>query len=131
MPIPKYDSAQNSYTATVSQNGLALRIPITSSDPERTGSVLDYISYLGYGNVIPVLQEALCYKGMRDEDSIEMMSIMLDSETLDLGICAGLTNDFMTALSGNEIKGKKEFMSTYEKQKKNIEKNMEKLLDNN
>lgn len=128
LPMPKLDPEQKQYATNISQYTFALNIPVTASDPERTGRIIDYICYLSYNDVIPVLQEALCYKGMRDEDSIEMMNLMLETETIDLGVCAGLTYDFLSKIANNELKGKKEFMSTFEKNSKTIKKNIDKLF---
>ncbi|MCR5263068.1 MAG: hypothetical protein K6D94_04285 [Clostridiales bacterium] len=128
LPMPKLDPQQKQYATNISQYTFALNIPVTASDPERTGNVIDYISYLSYNDVIPVLQEALCYKGMRDDDSIEMMNLMLETETIDFGVCAGLTYDFLSKIANNELKGKKEFMSTFEKNSKAIQKNIDKLF---
>ena len=57
---------------------------------------MDYLAFLSYYDVIPVLQESLCYKGMRDEDSIEMMNLVLETEVVDLTTAAGIANDQMT-----------------------------------
>ena len=64
-----------------------------------------YLAFLSYYDVIPVLQESLCYKGMRDEDSIEMMNLVLETEVVDLTTAAGIANEQMTKIC-NDIAAK-------------------------
>lgn len=80
-----------------------MNIPVTAQDPNRTGSIMDYLAFLSYYDVIPMLQESLCYKGMRDEDSIEMMNLVLETEVVDLTTAAGIANDQMTNICKNIV----------------------------
>ena len=67
-----------------------------------------YLAFLSYYDVIPVLQESLCYKGMRDEDSIEMMNLVLETEVVDLTTAAGIANGedvYNTIIAGADATG--------------------------
>ena len=86
-----------------------------------------YLAFLSYYDVIPVLQESLCYKGMRDEDSIEMMNLVLETEVVDLTTAAGIANEQMTKICNDIVKGKLQFASYMEKQTQKINANIEKL----
>lgn len=44
LPVPKYNEAQENY-ACISPNGHAMVIPFTNPDPERTGVILEALSY--------------------------------------------------------------------------------------
>lgn len=129
IPFPKYDENQENYYTMVSEYTLSMSIPKSSANPERTGAVVDYMSYLGYKNVIPVLQNALCYKGMRDEDSIEMFGKILNSLSNDVGYLFGWTMDLTSDISQNIASGKNNFMSKYESSKSAMERKIENTLN--
>ena len=128
LPAPKYDESQDRYFTNLSQYTFGMNIPVTAQDPNRTGSIMDYLAFLSYYDVIPVLQESLCYKGMRDEDSIEMMNLVLETEVVDLTTAAGIANEQMTNICKNIVQGKLQFASYMEKQRKTIEKKINKLF---
>lgn len=128
IPIPKMDETQEQYHNSISSYTLAMNIPIVASDPERTGLVMDYLAFLSYQNVIPVVQEAMCYKGLRDEDSIEMLEIILETESLDFGNCTGITNGFLNSVCKDILSGNNKFVSTYTGQTKSMEGKIEKLF---
>ena len=49
-----------------------MNVPKTAEIPERTGSIIDYLAFLRYNNVIPVLQESLvCMENCLEERSID------------------------------------------------------------
>ena len=128
LPTPKLDESQEQYYSNLSQYTFALNIPAVASDPERTGTIIDYLAYLSYRDVIPVLFESFCYKGVRDEDSIDMLNLLMDTETIDFGSAAGISTDFMTEISKQIVTGKTQFASAFEKKTKTMEKAIEKLF---
>ncbi len=128
IPIPKQSAEQEQYHNSISNYTLAMNIPIVAADPERTGLVMDYLSYLSYNDVIPVVQEAMCYKGLRDVDSMEMLELILKSEVLDFGNCAGITSKFLTAICADIPEGNSRFASTFASQEKSMNENLAKLL---
>ena len=128
VPSPKYDENQERYYTNLSQYTFALNIPSTAENPERTGAVIDYLAFLSYNDIIPILQESLCYKGLRDDDSIEMMNLILNTEVLDIGIATNLTAELFTKIGNDIVTGKLNFVSTVEKQSKSINKKIEKLF---
>lgn len=128
LPNPKIDETQTEYHSAISEYTLSLVVPITAADVEMTGSVINYMSYLGKTEIIPELQTALCYKGMRDDDSIEMMDVIMDSIYLDLGYVQSWTTDLVKRIAGDIMKNKLNFVSTVEKQQKRIAKTIEKAI---
>ena len=128
VPAPKYDENQERYYTNLSQYTFALNVPKTAENPERTGLIIDYLAYLSYNDIIPILQESLCYKGLRDNDSIEMMNLILNTEVLDIGIATDLTASLFTTIGDGVVSGKLNFMSTVEKQTKAMNKKIAELL---
>ena len=128
LPNPKIDETQDAYHSAISEYTLSLVVPITAADPEMTGSVINYMSYLGKTEIIPELQTALCYKGMRDDDSIEMMDIIMNSIYLDLGYVQSWTTDVIKRLAGDIMKDNLNVVSTIERNQKKIVKSIEKAI---
>lgn len=128
IPAPKLDEAQDTYYTMVSQYTLALMLPKSLQDPERSGAVVDYMSFLGYKNVIPEVQTALCYKGLRDEDSIEMFNTMLNTVSVDLGYLFGWSSSLTDKISNNVYNGTNDFMSQFEANRDKITAAIDKTL---
>lgn len=128
LPIPMLDESQNGYITTVNQYTLTMNVPLTSSDMERTGNILCYLEYLSWKDVIPELQRSLCYKGLSDEDSIQMMNIILDTTAVDIGIAYGWTLPMMDGLCNEMLNGNQTFVSTYEQQKNMIQTEIDTVL---
>lgn len=113
-----------------SEYTLSLTVPKTVSDTKFTGEVLDYMAYLGLRDVIPDIQTSLCYKGMRDDDSIEMFNTILNTLSLDIGYMFGWTKDMVGKLCKTDLlKGNDKFASTFAAQKDKIKANIEKTLE--
>lgn len=120
VPLPKADEQQSSYCMSESQYTLALNIPKTVSDPEKVGAVIDYLSYLSYANIIPILNVSFCYKGVRDDDSIEMIEIIQSTQTVDIGNLYGWTTDILNILCSDITKGNNNFVSMLAKNEETI-----------
>ena len=89
MPIPKYNSAQESFKSNMLWNTLLMTIPVTAPDPERSGVIMDALSYLAMVNTMPVYYDRVSYKGLADNDSIEMLDIINESRYLNWGLTYG------------------------------------------
>ena len=128
LPLPKYDENQPQYYSNVSQYTLALSIPKTVTDPEVVGACLDYLEYASYKEVIPVLQESLCYKGVRDDDSIDMYEIIKQTQYADIGSLFGWTSGFMATQCEKAYKKNLNFSSDFASNQKIIEDKIEQTL---
>lgn len=84
IPLPKYDAEQESYWH-VSPNPHAMMVPVATKDEQRTGIILEALSYYSspsYSDeaVIPAYFElAVKGKTTRDEESLEMLDIIKNS----------------------------------------------------
>ncbi len=97
LPVPKYDEAQSSYGHTIgSWHSQFLCVPATLTDPDRTGMVLEALAYESLNIVTPgYYEKTLVGKYMRDEESRDMLDIILSTRVFDLGwyYQLGLYND--------------------------------------
>jgi len=89
---------------------------------------MDYLAYVSYQDVLPVLQNTLCYRGLQDPMDIEMMDIILETEQLDIGMVYGWTADFLNDVCGESkmLKGNNTFTSSWNSQVKKIQENIDK-----
>lgn len=128
LPIPKYAPDQEKYYNTVSESAFSLAIPLSNKDPERTGAIVDYLNYESYHSVLPELQSALTYKELRDEDSLEMLDIILETRVADIGYMYGWTKSLMDTLAVNLNSSKSIIASTVAKQTEKIKIAMEETM---
>jgi hypothetical protein len=71
-------------------------IPTLSEKPDEVAKILDAMAYDRYKNVIPVYYDSyVTYKGLRDEESLEMLEILSKGRTVDVGFAYGWVNKFV------------------------------------
>jgi len=130
LPMPKYSREQDNYrTMTNLWHTSALCIPrVTTASDEDIGIVLDALSFLSYVDVEPTFAETyLENRYIRDEESAEMINIVLDTMYYDP--CFAIYESWsypinIPLLSLNT--GTNTFASTVASQQKGIEKAVEK-----
>ncbi len=88
IPFPKYSEDQKDYGHLVSAfHSQFISVPTFYEDADITGSVLEYLAYLGQDTVLPAYYEKTL-KGtyIKDDESAEMLDIIYASHVFDLGI---------------------------------------------
>jgi hypothetical protein len=131
LPIPKYDEKQENYNSIIHAATTFTAIPATASDSSKSAIVLDALAYLSYRDVRPVYFDVvLTNKQLRNEDSIDMLQIILDSRSVHIGYIYDwtttfLNNDMRTAIQ----KSNPDIASVIEKNKELIELNIQNTLD--
>lgn len=89
IPYPKFDE-EDEYTTAINGTAHLGIIPITVTDVERTGAVIEALCAYGSREVIPAFYEiSLKTKAARDDESEEMMDIIKDSIIYDIGYVSG------------------------------------------
>lgn len=86
LPIPKYKAEQENYLSNMYWGSLVMTIPTSCTEPERTAAVMDALSYYAWVDVLPVYYERLCYRGMRDAESVDMLEIISTTRYLNWAI---------------------------------------------
>jgi len=129
LPLPKYDEAQEQYYTMISEYTLSLQIPKSAADPEMSGNVIDYMGYHGYYDIVPVMQDTFCYKGLRDQDSIDMMNITLETMAVDVGYLYGWSSSVVKNISSAIAKGSDTFASLIASATKSTTKLMERSIE--
>lgn len=89
IPYPKFDETDE-YASIVNGHAHLMVIPITVSDVERTGSIIEALCAIGSRDVVPAFYDvSLKTKYARDEESEKMMDIIKDSIVYDIGYACG------------------------------------------
>ena len=130
IPPPKYEESQTNYYAAVDAwCTSAVSVPVTVSDKETTGLILETLAYESRYTLLPAYYDInLKTKFARDEESRAMIDIILENRLYDLGdmYAWGGINSYFDSLSQN----KSDSLSTYwEKNSAKIESAMQKSID--
>ena len=129
LPAPKYDRNQNGYFSYISvhQSGLA-SVPITASDFDRTGIVLEALSAESRYTVLPAFYDiSLKGKYARDEESAEMLDILFDSRVYELGAIGqfgGFEDTWLRIMNS----GSRDIVSMHEKSENKIQADIDRLV---
>ena len=130
VPIPKFDEAQENYRHMLFRQCPVLVIPQTNSIPLETGIIVDALEYKSHTEVTPVYYDvSLSFKGLRNDDSIEMMHIINNSISLDLGITYDMTRQLSDDIRSALANGRIDIASLIERRKASVETNIEKTMD--
>ena len=129
IPLPKYKESQDNYYHSYSYASPGVAIPVSASDPEETGAVLEALAYYGRLLLLPAYYEInLQTKITRDEDSPKMLDIIFDAATIDLGYVynfGGMREMFAQFVTKNE----NTFPSAYASIEPKILSEIEKLVE--
>ncbi len=86
LPIPMYDENQDRYQSLVDGHANIMCIPAYIDNPNLHGVVLEALAALSHELVLPeYYDKILMYKHARDDDSREMLGIIMDGRTYDFG----------------------------------------------
>ena len=134
IPFPKYSSEQTNYGHFVHSTSAMLSIPANCKNVDKIGQFVEAMAYESMYTLTPAYYEtALTGKYFRDPESNDMLTIILQSRTFDLG-STHMFNWGSVASAFTELlaKGSNAYASTYAKRiksgKKALEKSLQKLL---
>jgi len=128
IPAPKYDEAQeNYYTYIIPYEVLVSVIPVSAASPERSGVAVQALSIYSAHYLTPAYYDlTITGKGLRDEDSAEMLDIILDSAVYDLARMYDWGN-FASGIPAM-IHNKREFVSGYKRKARSIQNALEETI---
>ena len=131
LPIPKYDEDQKDYRCIVASWGTTMMgIPASAEDVSRTGVILDVLAYDSYRNLVePYYDTYLMHKGIRNEDSAEMLQIIRATRSVCTDMAFGWTSNLNTNVKAQLKTGSAEVASIIASEKSSVLGNMEKTLE--
>ena len=116
LPFPKYDETQENYNSSIQSAQMSI-VMIPYNATARLDATVDVINAMGYLNmkdVKDVFYDAVFgTRSVRDEDSMEMLEIILQDRTFDLGVTMNF-GKLVTQIRNVAIAGTNSFSSTYE-----------------
>ena len=130
IPYPKYDEAQTAYATHLGTACPAVCVPVTCSDPDAVSAVLEALASEGYRTLrTAYFDTALKEKYSRDEDTKEMIDLLISGISVDFGdiyvyTLSGLTDEFKNLLGGRS----RDLASIAAKLEKNVNAKLEELL---
>lgn len=129
VPFPKFDEAQDGYK-TFCGAGIE-GVPVNIEDPERTGVILEALSYYSYEYQRPVFFDiVLENKAVRDADSYEMITLMHEGKTFDFGFNLDPSGKLVGILQTLTQKKSTDFTSLYASLEPTIEAKFDDLYAN-
>lgn len=131
LPLPKLDEAQNSYWTTINHgNCSTATIPISNQNAADTGFVLEAMSFESMKTLTPAYFDvALQRKYMSDEESRDMLAIILENRTIDPSVAYNWGGLFNT-VSGLTTTQNADFASKFAKTEPSIQTAMNKFIEN-
>ncbi len=100
VPMPKYDETQSQYYSHRTHVCPTMTVPVTNLEPAKAGIILDALAYESYRDILPIYYDIrLSQKGLRNEESIEMLSIIRNTRSFDIGEGYGWTEDLAAAIN--------------------------------
>lgn len=126
-PVPKYDEQQENYCNVVWQVGSYVTVPITAANSAESGYILETISAKSRELLRPAYYEtALSKKYLRDEESVEMLDLVIDNRSYELELAF---NFGVQSAVNSIVLDEKEPASTFASSAKSIAASIEKALE--
>ena len=129
IPYPKFDENQKDYITHVGGASPIMVIPSqNTSDDERLGNILEAMCEASYRITRPAYYEtALKEKGTRDEESKQILDLILDSRTYDL---AYISASGLAWMIGGMIAAENDaFARQWQKQGERVQATLQDLVD--
>ena len=129
LPCPKWDEAQQNYYTYVEGSHSIAGVLTTAQDKEFVGCMMEALNAESWKTVRPAYYDScLKYKGARDEDSVEMLDILMDGRLFDFGyVYGGWGAAFWLQYCIND-ENSTDIASYYEKKKKEWNTYMDKVF---
>jgi len=130
LPFPKLDNKQSEYHSAVgSWHSMFLCVPNVQADVERSGIILEALAAESRYTLRPAYYDiSLKGKHARDEESVDMLDIILSSRIYDFGWYyqfGGYNNEIMNLIRNYNS----EFTSMYEKNVSKAQTDIQKVND--
>jgi hypothetical protein len=129
LPKPKLDESQENYY-TYSLWSTCIAVPLTNSDIDKTGHILEALSAESRRLVIPAYYDiSLGAKYLRDEASIRMLDIILENRIYDISDSMYNWAGFAGAVNSAASRGDMNIASTIERLQDRVEAAIQKTVD--
>ena len=130
LPIPKWTEEQEEYYCMTNDDICALSLPTTVSDPNRAALITEALAYESMFVLQPTFYEVyLSEKLLRDEQSRQMMDLVLSSKFYDMDYCFGGVTGMSGSMEDMASSKQNKLSSRIASLEKGAQKKIDKLLD--
>ncbi len=128
LPTPKYDEKQADYRTHVDGVGSMISIPSNIDKPEEAAYIIEAFALYSYAYLTPAYYDVtLKRKKSRDSESTEMIDIILQSRSYDIGYIYS-TIGLPTMFNQLVANGSTDFASKYKNNEKKAKKALESIM---
>lgn len=129
LSLPKHDESQDRYYNTLQYNNATVyTVPMSVTDLNRTGMILEALAYQSVDTLTPAYYEiTLKRKYSNDEESSSMLDLIFDTRIVDLGMMFDW-NSISGTYESLAKPNAKEFTTTFASKELGIRKAMEKTI---
>ncbi len=128
LPMPKWDEEQEEYYSTCDAGANIMAVPITAQNKEMIGAIVEALSAASWRTVLPTYYDiALSAKSARDDESVEMMDLILSSRVIDFAYLYDGWTGWVFKLAGF-VQTEGAFASTYKANEKAMQRYYDKVL---
>lgn len=129
IPYPKWDSDQENYYTMVDGGHSIIGVPLTVSDYDFVGAITESYTAESWKVILPAYYDvALKVKGTRDEESVAMLDLILESQKIDFSYIYDGWTGFAFATEYILRSGKPNLASYYAQNEKKALKYYEKIM---
>lgn len=112
LPIPLLNEGDDYHVSCNTWLPAGIGVPVTCSDPDRTGLIMETMAAYSYEYVLPAIVEKTLGKTARDEESYQIMMMMYESTGFDFNTIMDFGGS-STLLRASVIGAKENFVSSY------------------
>ena len=128
LPVPKYDEAQENYITNMYWATHVMSIPTTCTDVDRASIVIETLNYEATEKLLPTYYDRVSYKGLRDNDSIDMLEIIRTTRYYNWGLAYDWLGSIEPSVHDQLLAGNGNIASLAAAAKKVVEKQIEKTM---
>ena len=130
IPYPKWNEEQDAYYSMADGNFSIIAVPITVVNTDMAGAVTHALGAYSWKNVIPNYYDiALKVKGTRDEESVAILDMILDSRVIDFAYLYDAWKGYVFTFEQFTYENNKlEFSSMYDSKLNSVTKHYETVL---
>lgn len=130
IPYPKFDEQQENYYSMLDGYHAVIGVPMTAQNLELAGIITEAMTAESWKEVIPAYYDvALKTKGVRDEESIAMMDLIMDSVKVDFTYIYDNWQGYAFTIQDLLSTKNQNFASEVKKKSKVVERWYNKVID--
>ncbi len=130
LPQPKYDASQETYNSNIFSSCLSFCIPNTNVELERTGTIVDYLTYQSYVELMPRYYDIhVSLKALGKGDSVKVLDLIRGTRGCEVAVPFTWATELQTALGKLVTTNSVAISSTIETYKDQVIANIQKTYE--